>query len=71
MYKRQGKGGSGKSMLNIVLSLRVQGENGATSGRVTKEGSGTASSPDSRGGKNAPSSHKQTTSLGELNLRSV
>jgi len=58
-------------MLNVVLSLRVLGEDGATSGRVAKKGSSTASSPDSSEVKDAPSSHKQTSSLGELNLRSV
>jgi len=58
-------------MLNIVLYLRVLGEDGAASDIVGKEGSSTASNPDSRGGKDTPSSHKQTLSLGELNLRFV
>jgi len=58
-------------MLNVVLPLRVLVEDGATSGRVAKEGLSTTSSPDSRGAKDTPSSHKQTSSLGDLNLRSV
>jgi len=58
-------------MLNVGLSLRVMGEDGATSGGVAKEESSIASSPDSKGDKDAPSSHKQTSSLGELNLRPV
>jgi len=58
-------------MISIVLSRDVLVEDGATRDGAVKGGSSTASSPDSRGGKDAPSSHKQTSSLGELNVRSV
>ena len=40
-------------------------------GRVGKQGSGTSSSPDFRVRKVAPSSHKLTSNLGELNARST
>jgi len=58
-------------MLNAVWSVRVLGEDGAARDKVGKEGSSTVSNPDSRGGKDTPSSHKQTSSLGELNLKFV
>ena len=43
------KGGLGKVMLSIVLSLRVLGEDGATRDGVIMGGSSANSSPDSRG----------------------
>ena len=58
-------------MNSAMLSLRVLGKDGATMSRVVEEGSGISSSPDSRVRKDAPSSHKLTSSLGELNVRSV
>jgi len=46
-------------MLNVALSLRVLGEDGATRDGVVTEGSSTTSIPDSRGEKGMPSSHKK------------
>ena len=58
-------------MISIVLSRDVLVEDGATRDGAVKGGLSTTSSPDSRGRKDALSSHKQTSGLGELNLRSV
>jgi len=58
-------------MINRVLSLEVIGKDAAIRGKVAKGGSRTSSSSDSRGRKDAPSSHKLTSTLGELNLRSA
>jgi len=45
-------------MMSVVLSLRVLGEDGAIRGRVVRGRSNTASSPDSRVGKDTTSLHK-------------
>jgi len=46
-------------MLNVVLFERILGEDGVTRDEVGKGGSSTTSSLDSRGEKDAPSSHKE------------
>ena len=58
-------------MLNAMWSVRELGEDGAARDKVGKEGSSTVSSPNFRGGRDTPSLHKQTSSLGELNLKFV
>jgi len=45
-------------MISVVFSLKLLVEDEATRDEVVKEGSSTASSPDSRGGKDTPSLHK-------------
>ena len=67
----KGEGISGKVMINAVLSQRVLGKDEATVNEGIKGGSSTSSSPDSRGEKDAPSSHRLISSLGALELGSV
>jgi len=45
-------------MVSVVLSLKVLGEDDATRDEVIRGWLSVASSPDSRGGKEAPSTHK-------------
>ena len=58
-------------MINAVLSLRVVGKAGATVSKGVKGGSSTSFSSDSSRGKDAPSLHRLTSSLGKLDLRSI
>ena len=55
-------------MINVVLSLELLGRDEATTDKVAKGGLRMFSSQDSRRKKDAPSSHKLTSSSGELNL---
>jgi len=58
-------------MINVVLSIRALGKDGAIRGKVVKGGSTASSSSDSRVRKDASSSHELTSKFGELNLRLV
>jgi len=53
-----------------VLSLALLGKHGVTRGATVKGGSSIPSSLDSWVGKNAPSTHKLTSSLGKLKVMS-